>query len=602
MECVGMWLLFVRSIGRRSVEHCFRALAAEVLNIPGVWSFTMALHSRPGKIMFALACALCAAGPIGAQAQGVGTASQNGGMCRTAGAPVADALNTPHWNGWGVDPSQHRYQPSGMAQLAPDDVPHLKLKWAFGYPGAGHAFAQPTVVGGRLFVGSQNGKVYSLDARSGCIYWKFDAGKPVRSAIFIGRQAGSWSAYFGDFGANVYAVDAVTGQQLWKTRIEDHPAARITGSPTLVGTTLFVPVSSIEEGTGAKPTYACCSFRGSVVALAASTGKLLWKSYTIAQQPKPTGMNSAGVQTIGPSGAAVWSAPTFDAVKHRVYVTTGDNYSDPPTDSSDAVLAFDADSGKLAWSRQMTTGDAYNLGCVSRAETNCPRANGPDYDFGSSAVLVDLPGGKRALIAAQKSGMVTAVDPDHRGAIIWQKKVGLGGRLGGVQWGVAADASNVYVAVSDVRIEIVAPGVPGATISPVNKKIAFLLNDEVGGGLHALNIATGEEVWQTPSPGCNDVSGCSPAQSAAVTAIPGVVFSGGLDGHLRAYSTKDGHIIWDVDTKTEYQTVDGLTAHGGSIDGPGAVVVGGMLYVNSGYGDLGRTAGNVLLAFSVDGR
>jgi polyvinyl alcohol dehydrogenase (cytochrome) len=562
----------------------------------------MALRSRLAKIMFALACALCAVGPIAATAQEHGTAPQNGGMCRAAGAPFGVALNTPQWNGWGVDPSQHRYQPSGMAQLAADDVPHLKLKWAFGYPGAVSAFAQPTIVGGRLFVGSQNGKVYSLDADSGCIYWKFDAGKAVRSAIVIGRQAAGWAAYFGDFAANFYAVDAATGKQLWKTRIEDHPAARITGSPTLVGTTLFVPVSSIEEGAAARPTYACCSFRGSVVALAASAGKLLWKSYTIAQQPKPTGMNSAGVQMIGPSGAAVWSAPTFDAVKHRVYVTTGDNYSDPPTDTSDAILAFDADTGELAWSRQMTKGDAYNRACVLRAETNCPLANGPDYDFGSSAVLVDLAGGKRALIAAQKSGVVTAVDPDRRGDIIWQKKVGRGGKLGGVQWGVAADRSNVYAAVSDVRIETVAPGVPGARISPVNPKIAFLLDNEVGGGLHALNIATGKEIWQTPNPGCNNVPGCSPAQSAAVTAIPGIVFSGGLDGRLRAYSAKDGHIVWDVDTKTEHQTVNGVTAHGGSIDGPGAVVVGGMLYVSSGYSYFGRAPGNVLLAFSVDGR
>jgi polyvinyl alcohol dehydrogenase (cytochrome) len=335
--------------------------------------------------------------------------------------------------------------------------------------------------------------------------------------------------------------------------------------------------------------------------LAASTGKLLWKSYTIAQQPQPTGMNSAGVQMIGPSGAAVWSAPTFDAVKRMVYVTTGDNYSDPPTDTSDAILAFNADTGELAWSRQMTKEDAYNLACVSRGEANCPLANGPDYDFGSSAVLVDLPGSKRALIAAQKSGVVTAVDPDRRGEIIWQKKVGRGGKLGGLQWGVATDQSNVYAAVSDERIEIVAPGVSGARISPVNPKIAFLLDNEVGGGLHALNIATGKEIWQTPNPGCKDVPGCSPAQSAAVTAIPGIVFSGGLDGHLRAYSAKDGHIVWDVDTKTEYQTVNGLTAHGGSIDGPGAVVVGSMLYVSSGYGYLGSTPGNVLLAFSVDG-
>jgi polyvinyl alcohol dehydrogenase (cytochrome) len=559
----------------------------------------MALRSRLSNAIFVLVCAFWTAWPIGVRAQD--TASQNGAICPAAGAPMGDALNRPHWNGWGVDASQHRFQPPEMARLAADDVPRLKLKWAFGYPGAVRAFAQPTIVGGRLFVGSPSGKVYSLDADSGCTYWTFDAGKPVRSAIVIGPQAGGWSAYFGDFGANVHAVDAVTGKPLWKTRIEDHPGARVTGSPTLVGSTLFVPVSSLEEGTGANPTYACCSFRGSIVALEASTGKLLWKSYTIGQEPKPNGTSPAGVQLMAPSGAAVWSAPTFDPVTGRVYVTTGDNYSDPPTDTSDAILAFNADSGALVWSRQTTAGDAYNLACVRPDTTNCPRANGPDLDFGSSAVLVDLPGGKRALIGGQKSGVVTAVDPDRGGEILWQKRVGRGGRLGGVQWGVATDDSKVYVAVSDVNIHAAALGVPGAQTFPGNPKIALLLDDKVGGGLHALNIATGEEIWQTPHPGCNDVPGCSPAQSAAVTAIPGVVFSGGLDGHLRAYSAADGRIVWDVDTKTEYHTVNAVPAHGGSIDGPGAVVVGGTLYVNSGYGFFGTMPGNGLLAFSVDG-
>src|SRR5215472_614351 len=432
--------------------------------------------------------------------------------------------------------------------------------------------------------------------------WEFDAGKPVRSAIVIGQQAGGWSAYFGDFGANVHAVDALTGRELWKTRVDDHPAARVTGSPALIGATLFVPVSSIEEGTGANPTYSCCSFRGSVVALQASTGKLQWKGYTIMQEAKPTATNSAGVQMMGPSGAAIWSSPTFDGVTRRVYVTTGDNYSDPPTDTSDAILAFDAESGELVWSRQTTTGDAYNLACVRTERANCPQANGPDYDFGASAVLTVLPGGKRALIGAQKSGVVTAVDPDHRGEIIWQKRVGRGGKLGGVQWGVAADESKVYVAVSDVRLEVVAPDVPGARISPLNPTIALLLDNKVGGGLYALNVETGDEIWRTPHPGCNDVPGCSPAQSAAVTAIPGIVFSGGLDGHLRAYSAEHGHIVWDVDTKLEYRTVNSVAAHGGSIDGPGAVVVGGTLYVSSGYSIFGGLPGNVLLAYSVDGR
>ena len=560
----------------------------------------MARHSRQlAKAIAALACALCVAGAVSATAQDV---PPNGGKCPTAGPPLIDVLSTPHWNGWGVDSSQHRFQPSEMAQLAAGDVPRLKLKWAFGYPGATIAFAQPTIVAGRLFIGSQSGKVYSLDAQSGCTYWEFDADKPVRSAIVIGQRADGWSAYFGDLGASVYAVDTITGKQLWKTRIDDHPAARVTGSPTLVGATLFVPVSSIEEATGANPSYRCCSFRGSVVALEASTGRLQWKGYTIAQEAGPTIENSVGVQLMGPSGAAVWSAPTFDSITRTLYVTTGDNYSDPPTDTSDAILAFDADTGALVWSRQMTTGDAYNIACVRTARANCPQSNGPDYDFGSSVVLTVLPGGKRALIGAQKSGVVTAVDPDRKGEIIWQKRVGRGGKLGGVQWGVAADERQVYVAVSDVRLEVVASGVPGARNSPLNPTIALLLDNKVGGGLHALNLETGDEIWQTPHPGCNDVPGCSPAQSAAVTAIPGIVFSGGIDGHLRAYSAEDGRIVWDMDTKAEYRTVNGVAARGGSIDGPGAVVVGGTLYVGSGYSIFGGLPGNVLLAYSVDGR
>jgi polyvinyl alcohol dehydrogenase (cytochrome) len=561
-------------------------------------SSMMALHGRLTITILTFACALLAAE---ARAQGVNTELQNGGKCPNAGVPFGDAFSTPHWNGWGVDPSQHRFQPSMMARLAPDDVPRLKLKWAFGYPHAVRAFAQPTVVAGRVFIGSQGGKVYSLDAHSGCIYWEFGADKSVRSAVVIGPRADGWSAYFGDFGANVYAVDAMTGSLLWKTRIEDHQAARVTGSPTLVGATLFVPVSSIEEATGANPSYPCCNFRGSVVALEALTGKLLWKGYTVMQEATPTVMSSAGVQMMGPSGAPIWSSPTFDGVTRSVYVTTGDNYSDPPTDTSDAILAFDAGSGELVWSRQMTSGDAYNLACVRTARVNCPQSNGPDYDFGSSAVLTVLPDGRRALIAGQKSGVVTALDPDRSGEIIWQRKVGRGGKLGGVQWGVAADESKVYVAVSDVKVGVVSPAVPGAQTSPINPTVALLLDNEVGGGLHALNLQTGEEVWQTPPPGCNSVPGCSPAQSAAVTAIPGVVFSGGLDGHLRAYSAGDGRIVWDVDTKREYHTVNAVAARGGSIDGPGAVVVDGVVYVNSGYGFFGTLPGNVLLAFSVDG-
>ena len=477
----------------------------------------IACCGRLAGAILGISFAFCASHSIGAKAQEAGAGSASSSACSSNGAAFDNALSKPHWNGWGADPAQHRFQSLDMARLAEGDLPRLKLKWAFGFPGATRSVAQPTIVGGRVFIGSQGGKVYSLDAKSGCTYWEFDAGKGVRSAVVIGPRGDGWAAYFGDLGANVHSIDALTGKELWRTKVDDHPAAVITGSSTLVGTTLFVPVSSYEEVTGANKSYSCCTFRGSLVALDASTGKVLWKAFTIAEELKPGAMNAAGVQLTGPSGAAIWSAPTFDVATERIYATTGDNYSDPPTETSDAILAFGAGSGELAWSHQITSGDAYNIACVSPARENCPKANGPDFDFGSSAVLANLPNGKRVLVAGQKSGVVTALDPDHSGEIVWQKRVGAGGKIGGAQWGIAADDSNVYVAVSDVRLSVVAPETPGAQPSMFNPKIGLLYDSKAGGRLSALKLDTGEEVWRTPHPGCGDVPGCSPAQSAAET-------------------------------------------------------------------------------------
>ena len=202
-----------------------------------------------------------------------------------------DPLSGPHWNGWGVDLSQRRFQPADMAQLAAEDVPKLKLAWAFGFDSVNRAYAQPTIVGARLFIGSANGKVYSLDAKTGCIIWTFEASAPVRTAISIGIDARGWSAYFGDQRANAYALDALSGKLHWKVRIDEHPAAIITGAPTLVEPVLYVPVTSYEEATGADLHYPCCSFRGSIAALDTVTGKVLWKSFSIAELPKPVRTN-----------------------------------------------------------------------------------------------------------------------------------------------------------------------------------------------------------------------------------------------------------------------------------------------------------------------
>ena len=523
------------------------------------------------------------------------------GLCPADGPAFAPRAGDPQWNGWGEGLAQHRFQPAAMAQLSAEQVPRLKLKWAFGFPDATQAYAQPTVVGGRLFVGSANRKVYSLDAKTGCTYWAFDADFPVRTAITVAASGPRWNAYFGDQHGNVYAVDATTGTLAWKTSVDHHPDVHVTGAPTLANGRLYAGVSSLEEVSGASATAECCKFRGSLSSLDAATGKVLWKSYTIAEAAKPQGKNRQGVQLWGPSGAGIWSSPTVDLKKHVVYVTTGDSYSDPPAGTSDSFIAFDMETGRRLWSSQMVKGDAYNVDCdlPKEKQVNCPESNGPDFDFGSSAMLVDLPNGRRALIAGAKSGVVYAVDPDHRGKLLWQRKVGHGGTLGGIQWGSATDGKRIYVALSDVVRRAAAQG--SAAGRPSVYGVPYELDSKEGGGLFALKPGTGEVVWHTPHPGC-ERPGCSPAQSAAVTAIPSVVFSGGVDGHLRAYSADDGRIIWDVDTIRVYNTVDGVNASGGSLDEAGAVIVGGMLYVNSGYFFQGSTAGNVLLAFSVDGK
>jgi polyvinyl alcohol dehydrogenase (cytochrome) len=372
----------------------------------------------------------------------------------------------------------------------------------------------------------------------------------------------------------------------------EHLLATSTATPHFYKGVIYQGFSSIEESLAVDPNTACCSFRGSVVALDAATGRTVWQSFTITEPAKPTG---TGKQQ-GPSGAAIWSTPTIDEQRGALYVATGDNYSNPVTESSDAVLAFDLKTGKLLWTSQLTRGDAYNSACSSRTRANCPDKDGPDFDFGQPPILVQFGGGKRALVVAQKSGMVHAIDPDAEGKILWQTRAGAGGLLGGSQWGSAADNQRIYVAISDAVPHSVADAA-----APGGHRIA--LDPKKGGGLHAIDLRSGTIAWGARPAACPGTQAiCSPAQSAAVTVIAGVVFSGSLDGHMRAYSSTDGRVIWDFDTAREFPTVNGKPARGGSIDATGAAVAGGLVFVNSGYNQFGGMPGNVLLAFSVNGK
>jgi len=485
--------------------------------------------------------------------------------------PLGDLAAKPAWSGWGADVRNTRFQPAKDAGLSPDQVSRLKLKWAFGIPDAKSVIGQPMVAGGRVFISGDTHTVYSLDAATGCQYWAFKAEDDVRNSPTIGPtpgRAGRSSLYFGDLKGNVYAIDAANGELLWKIVADSHPKTRITASPKLYEGRLYIGVSSLEEVGSADPGYQCCTFRGSVMAVDAGTGKQIWKTYTISDAAKPTRKNSKGTQLWGPAGGGVWNSPTIDVKRHALYVGTGDAYTEPAAKNTDSIMALDLNTGKILWSVQDLGGDAWIVGCdVNPRPENCPKNMGPDHDFGASPILRDLPNGHSVLIAGQKSGMVWAHDPDRQGAVLWKVQTSdkPAGFAGQIVWGGAADEQNAYFGLSS-------------------------------GGVVALGLADGARKWFAP---LEPAAGKAAGRESALSVIPGVVFATGWDAVVHALSTADGHVLWEFDTAKPYQTVNKVAAKGGSMGGPGPTVAGGMLFVGSGFpGIQNGMPGNALLAFS----
>lgn len=489
------------------------------------------------------------------------------------------ALGRSLWNRWGNGTDNRRYQPASLGGLTPENIGNLELKWAFAFPNAARARSQPAVTENAIFTGSQDGRVYALDTHSGCIWWTFDADSEVRSAPTLGKDG---NLYFGDFNANVYAVNATSGKLVWKESVKDHPAGTITGSPTLYGSRLYVPMSSAEVVSAMDGNYGCCTFRGGVTALDATDGDTLWRMHT-TDAPRATGKNKNGVSNFGPSGAPVWSSPTVDAKRGLLYIGTGENYSSPANDKSDAIIALDLGTGRIHWVQQMLRGDAWNASCGRQAynnNINCPKEDGPDLDFGAPPILAKAEDGRDIILAGQKSGMIYALDPDRGGKLLWQQRAGMGGFNGGVHWGMAANDTTLFAGIADT------PGNKGAVGPPRQ-------------GMHAFDIATGKPLWSTIEPYVceEDKHECRTALSAGVTLTDGIVFAGALNGILRAYAIEDGRILWTTDTRRDWPTVNGVKGYGGAIDSAGPVVAGGYLIVNSGYDKFGQISGNVLLVF-----
>jgi polyvinyl alcohol dehydrogenase (cytochrome) len=504
---------------------------------------------------------------------GAKSAKVAGSMCEGK----LETPGTPLWNRWGNGTANTRFQPAAKSGITPANVGSLELKWAFAFPDAARARSQPAVTDKAIFTGSPDGRVYALHRDTGCIWWTFDADSEVRSALTISETG---QLYFGDFNANVYALEAKTGKLLWKQSVKDHPAGTITGSPTLYAGRLYVPMSSTEVVSAMKADYECCSFRGGVTALEAASGKPLWRMHTV-DAAREFGKDQKGQPAFGPSGAPVWSTPTIDAKRGLLYFGSGENYSSPASAMSDSIIAVELATGKIRWWQQTVANDAWNASCESFSDgVNCPREDGPDLDFGAPPILTKLADGRDIILAGQKSGMVFALDPDNGGKILWNQRAGAGGYNGGIHWGMASDVSTVYVGIADT------PGNKGA-VGPRRP------------GIHAFAIDSGKPLWSRIEPfTCKERKfECETALSAPVTATDGIVFGGAHNGLLRAYATKDGALLWSFDTRRDFNTVNGVKGFGGSIDSAGPVLAGGLLIVNSGYDKFGQIPGNVFLVF-----
>ena len=501
------------------------------------------------RVALAVLCAAASLQAAAAEEIPAAAAPQSNACAKPAGAV---GIGTAQWNGWGQDLDNSRYQSEPAMRAV--DVTKLALKWAYAI-GGGASFGQPTVVDGRLFVSSSAGRVYSLDSSTGCTYWTYQASTGIRTGVSIAELSrppkvvrakravaklahldvvkGPSAAFFGDDSGAVYALDAQKGTLLWRVQVDTHPLARIAATPTPYQNRLYVAVSSGEEAKAASPDYPCCTFRGSVVALDMLSGHVLWKTYTITDAARPTGTNAAGLQGFGPAGAAISTSPTIDIKRNAVYVGTGRSFGGARAPMAEAVVALDLLDGSVRWVEQ-------------------PQAEGTagPAGFGGAVVLRTLPNGSPIILAAQDSGIVSGLDPDRAGEIRWQSKANDAG-VGGGELNAAADHRSFYVASSP-------------------------------GELAALDIKTGAKRWHVPVP----------PPASAITVMPGIAFSESADGHLRAYSSIDGKIVWEFDTARDFQTVNRVVARGGSLGEGGAAIVDGIVYV----------PGNVLLALSVNGK
>lgn len=573
---------------------------------------------------------------------------------------LADAPRTV--TTFGLGHHNQRRQTTEETGLTTEDMANLELAWTIAFPNSPTMRAQPVIVGDTLFIAATDaGRLYALDADVGCVKWMYRSDMTLRSSLTFAEATETSPAaiIMGDAGGQVHAVAAETGAALWVRDIKLTDVNRVTGAPVVHDGVVYAPLSAIEVNFTQFDDYECCVGQGAVIALDLATGETLWTGRTM-EDAQPVLTSRTGTQQWGPSGAIIWSTPAIDEKRNLLYAGTGENTSWPATNTSDAIVAYDLDTGAQRWVFQATEADIWNYAC-GRRMANCDfpgEYHSPDFDFGGSAVIAERRDGRDLIIAPQKSGVVWAIDPDRNGELVWSNRIGRGAANGGIHWGVAFDGERIY--------------------APLNDPWNAYANPNWGPGMHALDIDTGEIVWSykptaadcgvdiapgkttrpapglamnatpapirvqtrqqwetwidplatpvpaapaapaAPAPQTVSAPGSAPAPTAATPprdpnrpppgcrlgmspaplVVDGAVVTGTTQGMLRIFEGETGDVLFEYMTNRDYpDTVNGVPGKGGGIDSHPYVAANGTLYVQSGYARFGQPPGNVLLAF-----
>jgi len=497
-------------------------------------------------------------------------------------------IGTPTIWTQGFDLQNHRALSAEQAGLTTAQMGKLELAWSMAFPQTANMRSQPAIVGNTMYYPIvDSGQLFALDigGASPCVKWVYQHDIPLRTTIGYHNLAdGTPTLVFADNAAHVLLMNAVTAEIIWDVSVKVTSVSNVTAMPVLYGDKVFVPISSGELNMGAAPEYECCTSHGAMVALDVTTGERLWVYHTM-EDAKQTGVSSVGTAQFGPSGAPIWTAPAVDEKRGLIYVGTGENTSAPATDTSDAIVALRMADGTVAWQFQATPNDIFLTGCMNKPDgPNCPPAYSinKDWDFGAAIMLAQRSDGTDLVLGGQKNGIVWALNPDN-GELVWNTKIGPGGAMGGIHWGMAFDGNRVYAA---------------------NNQSTGPTADGNAPGLHALDINTGSIEWsylhqanclgdrQQELPSCARNYG----MSAATLLVDGAVVQGSNDGYVKVFDAARGEPIFSFDTARSFDTVNGVTGHGGAIDNFSIWAANGMLFVQSGYGLMG-VPGNVLLAF-----